>query len=522
MKFNSIILCALALAGAAACTKVHVTEAPEYVAPLYIQASDSKVVFDVAGGQAMITLASNGTVTPGEVPAGFELTEEEDATYIIKAGVNSGSQAISEELVFTAVRGEESAVAKVALVQRAAEAINLSADGLANCYIAHTKGTYRFNAQVKGNGKGDGGSDYIKNYGVNIEGGTRATLIWEARHDGDRSLTYEVIDGAPVYHNGYITFSTGRSEGNALIAIEDIHGEILWSWHIWVTNNPVTAHDHILPDLEGNPKVVAQIMDRNLGAMNNEPMNLENRGMFYQWGRKDPFLPSRTPYRTNGYPDINEPEDNEINSEIGDGTRPWDVFATNTAPKVSTNPGNIPYSIKYPNKHIEQFSAQSLYTWYVSSVDKKDNSVTKVKLWDENKTIFDPCPAGYKVPGGKLYANFGNVDENNPRDLTGGKPDEYTEDFHWLWEKFENCGRVWKPTGDFYPVVGTFVPMRGEDYVYNHYTGELGMYWTTAPNTYKEGEGAYFEYEWVRMNEAAAFSGFGAMVYACQIRCVKE
>ena len=521
MKLKSIILCALVLSGAAACTKVNVKEAPEYVAPLYIQASDSKVVFDVVGGQAMITLASNGTVTCGEVPAGFELIEEEDATYIVKAGVNPSSKTVSEELVFTATRGEESAQTKVTLVQRAGEAVNLSADGLANCYIAHTGGTYRFNAQVKGNGKGDGGSDYIKNYGVNIEDGTRATLLWESRHDGDRSLTYEVIDGTPVYHNGYITFATGRSQGNAAIAIEDIHGEILWSWHIWVTDTPVTAHDHILPDLEGNPQVVAQIMDRNLGAMNNEPMNLENRGLFYQWGRKDPFVPSRTPYRTNGYPDIDEPEDNEINSEIGDGTRPWDIFATNTAPKTSTNPGNIPYSIKYPTKHIEQFSAQSLYTWYVSSVGA-DISVTKVKLWDNDKTIFDPCPAGYKVPGGKLYANFANVDEKNPRDLTGGKPSEYTEDFHWLWEKFENCGRVWKPTGDFYPVVGTFVPMRGEDYVYNHYTGELGMYWTTAPNEYEEGSSAYYEYEWVRMNDAAAFSGFGSMVYACQIRCVKE
>ena len=91
MKRKSIILCALALAGAAACTKVNVKDAPEYVAPLYIQASDSKVVFDVTGGQAMIALASNGTVTCGEVPAGFELIEEEDATYIINAGVNAGS-----------------------------------------------------------------------------------------------------------------------------------------------------------------------------------------------------------------------------------------------------------------------------------------------------------------------------------------------------------------------------------------------------------------------------------------------
>ena len=136
--------------------------------------------------------------------------------------MNAGSQTVSGELVFTAVRGEEAATATVSLVQRAGEARNLSADGLANCYIAHTNGTYRFNAQVKGNGKGDGGSDYIKNYGVNIEGGTRATLVWESRHDGDRSLTFEVIDGAPVYHNGYITFSTGRSQGNACIAIEAI------------------------------------------------------------------------------------------------------------------------------------------------------------------------------------------------------------------------------------------------------------------------------------------------------------
>jgi hypothetical protein len=522
MKLKSIILCALALTGAAACTKVNVTEAPEYVAPLYIQASDSKVVFDVVGGQAMITLATNGTVACGEVPAGFELVEEEDATYIVKAGVNTSAATVSADLTFTATRDEESVSTTVSLVQRAAEAQNLSAAGLANCYIAHTNGTFRFNAQVKGNGKGDGGCDYIKNYGVNIEGGSIAALLWEARHDGDRSLSYEVIDGTPVYHNGYITFSTGRSQGNAVIAIEDIHGEVLWSWHIWVTDTPVTSHDHILPDLEGTPQVVAQIMDRNLGAMNNEPMNLENRGMFYQWGRKDPFLPSRTPYRTNGYPDINEPEDNEINNEIGDGTRPWDVFASNTAPKTSVNPGNVPYSIKYPTKHIEQFSTNSLYTWYVSSVDSKNKSVVNVKLWDETKTIFDPCPAGYKVPGGKLYANFANVDINNPRDLTGGKPEEYTEDFHWLWEKFENCGRVWKATGDFYPVCGTFVPMRGEDYVYNHYTGEMGMYWTTSPNEYQEGESTYYEYEWIRMNEAAALSGYGAMVYACQIRCVKE
>lgn len=59
-------------------------------------------------------------------------------------------------------------------------------------------------------------------------------------------------------------------------------GEILWSWHIWVTNRPITTSG-------GND---LQWMDRNLGALSNEIGDVANRGMLYQWGRKEPFLPS--------------------------------------------------------------------------------------------------------------------------------------------------------------------------------------------------------------------------------------
>ena len=105
-------------------------------------------------------------------------------------------------------------------------------------------------------------------------------------------MSREIIDGAPVYKEGYVAFATGRSQGNAVIAVKDINGNILWSWHIWVCDDEITAHDHINPANE----VVAQIMDRNLGALNNEPMDVDNRGMFYQWGRKDPFMPARSAY----------------------------------------------------------------------------------------------------------------------------------------------------------------------------------------------------------------------------------
>ena len=63
-------------------------------------------------------------------------------------------------------------------------------------------------------------------------------------------------------------------------------GDILWSWHIWVTNRPITTS-------EGNN---LQWMDRNLGALSNEIGDVANRGMLYKWGRKEPFLPSSVAY----------------------------------------------------------------------------------------------------------------------------------------------------------------------------------------------------------------------------------
>ena len=39
-------------------------------------------------------------------------------------------------------------------------------------------------------------------------------------------------------------------------------------------------------------------MDRNLGALSNEIGDVANRGMLYQWGRKEPFLPSSVAYQS--------------------------------------------------------------------------------------------------------------------------------------------------------------------------------------------------------------------------------
>lgn len=62
----------------------------------------------------------------------------------------------------------------------------------------------------------------------------------------------------------------GKVEGNTLIAAIDAGGDVIWSWHIWVSNNPSYYNGIIKPV--------------NIGATKNNPY-----GLLYQYGRKDPL-----------------------------------------------------------------------------------------------------------------------------------------------------------------------------------------------------------------------------------------
>ena len=293
---KNTIICSIAVLSAAllaACTETTRIWPEEGESKAYVEVSSQKVIFDADGGNAVITVATNADgwdyAAEGDW---FTVARQDGNALLVETLINAGAETLTGKLTVSAEKNGETVSQEVALVQRAERSVNLSAEGTANCYIARTGGVYKFDASVKGNGGGDGVSDYIANYGLAIEDGAFAELLWESRHDGDKTMSREIIDGAPIYRGGYVTFSTGRSEGNAVIAVKDIKGNIVWSWHIWVCNDEITAHDHI--DSEG--KVAAVIMDRNLGALNNTPMDVGNRGMFYEWGRKDPFTPSRSPY----------------------------------------------------------------------------------------------------------------------------------------------------------------------------------------------------------------------------------
>lgn len=526
MRIKNILTTLLAAGAAFGCIETTKVDPEAYEAPLFLQSSDTKIVFDKNGGKAIITLATNATGWAYDTKSGdwFAVSVDADSCLVVEATLNNGP-ARTDEIKVTATRSEESKEITLKVSQRTDGAVNLSADGTANCYVAKTNGTYKFRADIKGNGGKDGKTKYIETEGLEIKDAAYAELLWEARNDGDRSMSYEIIDGTPVYGGGYVSFSTGRSEGNAVIAVKSSRGKILWSWHIWVTDNEITAHDHIGP--EGN--VIAQIMDRNLGALNNTPMDINNRGMFYQIGRKDPFIPSRSPYADfSGITDYDnnkdyssdKPEWNLQNKEVGDGTGEWEINGKFKAQASFSAPGNIPFASEHPMRYLTSYYSSG-YSWYISSSD--EDSV-EPGLWGEEKTIFDPCPPGYKVPGKNMWGKVIGRESVT----TGGRHSEYDEagtSEKYLWNEEKGCGRVWKLTGDFYPLVGNIFPAQystNELTPYN-YASSMVFYLTSQEEAYdpeRTGQSnnnyaAYFNGNW-------AYYETKSQVYSGQVRCVKE
>ena len=116
-------------------------------------------------------------------------------------------------------------------------------------------------------------------------------------------------------------------------------------------------------------------MDRNLGATSATPGDVGALGLLYQWGRKDPFLGSSS-----------------ISSAIeAKSTASWPSAISSN----STN-GTIKYATAYPTTFIKYNSSN--HDWYYTGSSTTDN--TRWTTSTATKSIYDPCPSGWRVPDG--------------------------------------------------------------------------------------------------------------------------
>jgi hypothetical protein len=328
--------------------------------------------------------------------------------------------------------------------------VDLSEDGYANCYLAATDNAwYNFNATVRGNGETE---DYAaQQYGSGISlmpgkviGSANAVtipqnqikdaiVVWETNSKIITSLKWDSS-------SGYVKFKTGTAKGNALIAVRNSSDQILWSWHIWRTdgvNLTELNKSHVLkiktntmrewyanafPD-EAVKKIAMRerelvLMECKLGALldkANSSLTFEgNTGAFnlsYQFGRKDPF-----PL-------------NDVN------TSKTDIFYLNAVEVTTTGStiqNNLDYSIRYPGVFIKgdnwiNNATLNSNQWKVSNCLWGDNNTAKGNSNSTNpppctildpapwgtenesgkKTIYDPCPAGWRVAPADTWTGIG-------------------------------------------------------------------------------------------------------------------
>ena len=223
----------------------------------------------------------------------------------------------------------------------------------ANCYIISKAGDYRIQA-VKGNSREPVGEVSTVEVLWETFGTDTAPqpgdLIAQVSYDSDKNT---------------IAFSTGAEflKGNAAIAAKDAEGTILWSWHIWMTDQP---KDQVYNNGAGT------MMDRNLGATSATPGDAGALGLLYQWGRKDPF-----------------PGASSISGHI-EAKSTFNQWPRST---MFFEGMSIDYTIQNPTKLIQGWDGRD--DWLLIEDGSVDNT-----RWQAEKTIYDPCPAGYRVPDG--------------------------------------------------------------------------------------------------------------------------
>lgn len=267
----------------------------------------------------------------------------------------------------------------------------------ANCYVIKKPGFYQF-PLVYGNAISNGKTNsaaYTNNGGeqshdfVNYKD-TQIVDPWISRDTGEtiNSAELSIADTDGIFTNisvsgDYVKFrvtSVPETGANGVIAIKNSAGTVMWSWHIWIWPDDLTP-----VEITNNTGVKYNILPVNLATKKSTTAG-KMYNWFYQWGRPTPMLP---------------PSDyNSTTNAANYGVR---TFAVSSA-KAGT------YGVGIQNPQMFYKNSSSPYNWF--------GSASYYNLWDANcvstgnsdnnvvKTVYDPCPVGFKMPNGNTFTYF--------------------------------------------------------------------------------------------------------------------
>ncbi len=302
-----------------------------------------------------------------------------------------------------------------------------------------------------------------------------ASIIWQQGGD---------IIGTPSINGNILNVPVIGNPGNALVAIKDESGTILWSYHVWVSEVKDVEYKG---DLYGGS---FKMMDRNLGATNaTDPSKNTAFGCFYQWGRKDPFPINLNAQRPSGSP---------YESPL-DGAHLTVAFS----PEMTVGFATMNPDIRILNRGAWFDGTAEIYKYFWG------NPEGTIKSGKGTKSVFDPCPAGYRVPDPIAY--YAICENNAMRDGDGNVLVNQTSDakteFNSIYANYFKTG-----TGQtaLWPGCGIF------EFTENHkFLRYRGYYWS---NVIKEsGKGSQFYFN----NSNVQVTTENYIAVGAPVRCMK-
>lgn len=226
-------------------------------------------------------------------------------------------------------------------IQQQLKGVNMDADvttyGGGNCFVIPKSETetirYYFDPTKEGQ------SDDLVGTTVKASDHARKAMLMHENTEG------MLTDIAYYPEEQKIAFNIEKGKtGNAIVAITDGVDNVLWSWHIWVTED----NSFMTQTSKG------EFMDRNLGAISKSTAegDHEDLGVYYQYGRHTPAL----------------------------------VYSTKSHEII---PASYANTLQVSHKFIK---SRQVY-WMLSSAEVGDED-----LWSKtNQAKYSPAPKGWKV-----------------------------------------------------------------------------------------------------------------------------
>ena len=335
-----------------------------------------------------------------------------------------------------------------------------------NCYMINAAKTYSFDATVIGNGE----AGIIADAGFHTTSASidpkSAKLMWEDSEG--------FISGVSLV-KGKVHFTAEKNVGNAMIAVFDGAGTVLWSWHIWGVGDTMPEDEEVSSQatISANStlKVKYTVMDRTLGALSKTSYFTT----LYQWGRKDP-IPNSTVYYVDG--------------QAAEIETTYPVHKPGSAADAT-----ILTSIQHPECIIDDYKEGLPVDWLASDKTNNynllwgDNNTTYVfnkskpaagKGWTNGKTIYDPCPSGYRVSSKFAWTGFCGSSSGDTKNIDYINFVKYENGYYFKKNSSDGVGIYFPMTGSRGCKTGSL--WVGKDASAYSSLNHDASYWASAPS----------------------------------------